>query len=125
MRVCGGKEGVGREGVRWHGCVVRVVYVVCVVCAVCDVGVWVWVWGEGGPGEEGGGRKEGEGVAEAKAILGDGGIRNAGEGGGLWTRVVLACPTCLQVLGVFTPVALAASLSHVFCRRASSEKHHS
>ena len=63
-------EGGRREG-GWE--VVWVcgvcVYVVCLVCAVCDVGVWVCVWGLG---EEGGRRKEGEGVAEPKAILGDG-----------------------------------------------------
>ena len=64
---------------------------------------------------EGGGRGGEGGGAEAKAILGDGWIGNAGEGGGLGTRVVLACPTCLQVLGVFTPLARWRLLSPTCC----------
>ena len=98
----GGGEGgrYGCDGV-WVGgwCVVSL------VCAVCDVGVCgcVGVW-------------ERRGGEEAKAILGDGGIGTAEKAGGLGTRVVLACPTCLQVLGVFTPLASWRLLSpHVLC----------
>ena len=108
MRVWRGKEGGGRGGGGGEGgmgvmCVGR--WVVCGEFSVCSVRCGrVWVCGCVG--------EEGE---EAKAILGDGGIGTAGEGGGLGTHVVLACPTCLQVLGVFTPSACWRLLSHVLC----------
>ena len=79
------------EGGRRYGCVVRVVCVVSLVCAVCDVGVWVCLCGEGGAG----------------------GVQKGGEGAS--GHVVLACPTCLQVVGVFTPSASWRLLSHVLC----------
>ena len=59
-------------------------------------------------GKEGGGRGE-------EAILGDGGIGNAGEGGGLGTHVVLTCPTYLQVFGVFALLARWRLLSNLCC----------
>ena len=49
--------------------------------------------------QEGEARGRGQGHSRRRVI------GTAGEGRGLGTHVVLACPTCLQVLGVFTPSA--------------------
>ena len=77
------------------------------VCAVCDVGVCgcVGVWGRIG--------------GEAKAILGDGGIGTAGEGGGPRDTRCVGVSNMSAGFGCFHAVGkLAASLSHVLCDSA-------
>ena len=110
MRVWRGKEGGGRGAV-W----------VCGACGMCgDLSVCsvrcgrVCVVCRARRGERG----RGQGHSRRR------GFGTAGEGWGLGTHVVLACPTCLQVLGVFTPLASWRLLSPTCCVSLHDAKIH-